>query len=70
MRLEPGGILVLVGNDASIRDFMNLCAGARRLRREGPFPRERAGLGGAGRRCYACGNSWWNFCVASALPQI
>ena len=37
MRLEPGGILVLVGNDDSIRDFMNLCAGARRLRRDGPF---------------------------------
>ena len=37
MRLESGGILVLVGNDDSIRDFMNLCAGARRLRRDGPF---------------------------------
>ena len=37
MRLEAGGILVLVGNDESIRDFMNLCAGARRLRRDGPF---------------------------------
>ena len=37
MRLEAGGILVLVGNEASIRDFMNLCAGARRLRRDGPF---------------------------------
>lgn len=37
MRLEAGGILVLVGNDDSIRDFMNLCAGARRLRRDGPF---------------------------------
>ena len=37
MRLEPGGILVLVGNDESIRSFMNLCAGARRLRRDGPF---------------------------------
>jgi len=37
MRLEPGGILVLVGNDESIRSFMNLCAGARRLRRAGPF---------------------------------
>jgi Trk K+ transport system NAD-binding subunit len=37
MRLEPGGILVLVGNDASIRRFTDLCAGARRLRRDGPF---------------------------------
>ena len=37
MRLEPGGILILVGNDESIRDFMNVCAGARRLRRDGPF---------------------------------
>lgn len=37
MRLERGGILVLVGNDESIRNFMNLCAGARRLRRDGPF---------------------------------
>lgn len=37
MRLEPGGILILVGNDDSIRDFMNLCAGTRRLRRDGPF---------------------------------
>ena len=37
MRLEPGGILVLVGNDESIRNFMNVCAGARRLRRDGPF---------------------------------
>ena len=37
MRLEAGGILVLLGNEESIRDFMNLCAGARRLRRDGPF---------------------------------
>jgi Trk K+ transport system NAD-binding subunit len=37
MRLESGGILILVGNDNSIRNFMNLCAGARRLRRDGPF---------------------------------
>lgn len=37
MRLEAGGILVLVGNDDGIREFMNLCAGARRLRRDGPF---------------------------------
>ncbi len=37
MRLEAGGILVLVGNDDSIQRFMNVCAGARRLRRDGPF---------------------------------
>lgn len=37
MRLEPGGILVLVGSDESIRDFMSLCAGARQLRRHGRF---------------------------------
>jgi Trk K+ transport system NAD-binding subunit len=37
MRLEAGGILVLVGNDKSIHDFMERCAGARRLRRDGPF---------------------------------
>jgi Trk K+ transport system NAD-binding subunit len=37
MRLEPGGILILLGNDESIARFMNLCAGARRLRRDGPF---------------------------------
>ena len=37
MRLEAGGILILVGNDVSIRNFMNLCAGARQLRRDGPF---------------------------------
>lgn len=37
MRLEPGGILVLLGNDESIRDFMKLCEGARRLRRDGHF---------------------------------
>lgn len=37
MRLEPGGILILVGNDASIQNFMNLCAGTKQLRRDGPF---------------------------------
>jgi len=37
MRLEPGGILVLVGNAESLQRFMNLCAGARQLRRHGPF---------------------------------
>jgi Trk K+ transport system NAD-binding subunit len=37
MRLEPGGILILVGNAKSIQRFMDLCAGARQLRRHGPF---------------------------------
>ncbi|HXF76071.1 MAG TPA: NAD-binding protein, partial [Methylomirabilota bacterium] len=37
MRLEPGGILLLVGNETSIQKFMDLCAGARQLRRHGPF---------------------------------
>jgi len=37
MRLDAGGILSLVGNDDSIRNFMNVCIGARRLRRDGPF---------------------------------
>lgn len=37
MRLEPGGIMVMVGNDQSIRNCMNLCEGAQRLRRDGRF---------------------------------
>jgi Trk K+ transport system NAD-binding subunit len=37
MRLEPGGILVLVGNEESLQRFMDLCAGARQLRRHGAF---------------------------------
>jgi len=37
MRLEPGGILILVGNEESLQRFMDLCAGARQLRRHGPF---------------------------------
>lgn len=37
MRLEPGGILVLVGNEESLQRFMDLCDGARRLRRHGTF---------------------------------
>ena len=48
MRLEAGGILVLLGNDDSIRDFMNLCAGTRRLRHHGPFLI--AGSGEVGRK--------------------
>ena len=37
MRLESGGILILLGNDASIQNFMNLCAGTKQLHRDGPF---------------------------------
>jgi Trk K+ transport system NAD-binding subunit len=37
MRLESGGILILVGNEESLQQFVDLCAGARRLRRHGPF---------------------------------
>lgn len=37
MRLEPGGILLLAGGDAGIANFITLCAGARRLRRDGRF---------------------------------
>ena len=48
MRLEPGGILVLVGNQESLQRFMNLCAGARQLRRHGPFLI--AGAGEVGRK--------------------
>jgi Trk K+ transport system NAD-binding subunit len=48
MRLEPGGILVLVGNAESLQRFMSLCAGARQLRRHGPFLI--AGAGEVGRK--------------------
>lgn len=48
MRLEPGGILILVGNAESLQRFMNLCAGARQLRRHGPFLI--AGSGEVGRK--------------------
>lgn len=37
MRLEPGGILVLVGSEEGIHNLMELCTGAHRLRRDGPF---------------------------------
>jgi len=37
MRLEASGILILVGNDTSIQNFMNVCSGTRKLRRDGPF---------------------------------
>ena len=48
MRLEPGGILILVGNSESLQRFMNLCAGARQLRRHGKFLI--AGAGEVGRK--------------------
>jgi len=37
MRLEPGGILILVGVPESIQRFMEVCAGTKQLRRHGPF---------------------------------
>ncbi len=37
MRLEPSGILVLVGAPDSIQRFMAVCAGTTQLRRHGPF---------------------------------
>lgn len=48
MRLEPGGILVLLGSDYGIGNFIDLCAGARRLRRTGTFVI--AGAGEVGRK--------------------
>lgn len=37
MRLEPGGILILVGVPESIQKFLEVCAGTKQLRRHGPF---------------------------------
>lgn len=37
MRLEPGGILILVGTAESTQRFMQRCEGAKRLRRHGSF---------------------------------
>lgn len=37
MRLEPGGILVVVGSDENIQRFTDSCAGAHSLRDRGPF---------------------------------
>jgi Trk K+ transport system NAD-binding subunit len=37
MRLEPGGILILVGVPESIQRFLEVCAGTKQLRRHGPF---------------------------------
>jgi Trk K+ transport system NAD-binding subunit len=48
MRLEPGGILVLVGSDEGICKFIDLCSGTRRLRSTGTFVI--AGAGEVGRK--------------------
>jgi Trk K+ transport system NAD-binding subunit len=37
MRLEPGGILILVGAPESMQTFLEVCAGTKQLRRHGPF---------------------------------
>jgi Trk K+ transport system NAD-binding subunit len=48
MRLEPGGILLLVGSEGSIERFMDSCTGTHALRRQGPFVI--AGFGEVGRK--------------------
>ena len=48
MRLEPGGILVLVGSDEHIGRCIEMCAGARRLPGEGTYLI--AGCGEVGRK--------------------
>jgi Trk K+ transport system NAD-binding subunit len=48
MRMEPGGILILVGSEESIKRFAELCAGTLALRRHGPFVV--AGCGEVGRK--------------------
>jgi len=48
MRLESGGILVLVGSDQNIERCIELCAGARRLRSSGTYLI--AGCGEVGRK--------------------
>jgi len=37
MRMEQGGILILVGSEESIQKFTDLCSGTHSLRRRGPF---------------------------------
>lgn len=37
MRLEPGGILILVGSIENIEKFTDLCAGLTAFRRDGPY---------------------------------
>ncbi len=48
MRMEPGGILILVGSDESIQKFTDLCSSTHSLRRKGPFVV--AGFGEVGRK--------------------
>jgi len=48
MRMEPGGILVLVGSDENIRQFSDSCADTHFIRRQGPFVI--AGFGEVGRK--------------------
>jgi Trk K+ transport system NAD-binding subunit len=48
MRLEPGGILVLVGGDANIDRCIRMCAGTRRMRATGTWVV--AGCGEVGRK--------------------
>lgn len=48
MRLEPGGILIVVGSNASIERFTGLCSGTTHLRRSGPIVV--AGYGDVGRK--------------------
>jgi Trk K+ transport system NAD-binding subunit len=48
MRLEPGGILILVGSEENIQNFIDVCAGTTQLRRHGRFLV--AGAGEVGRK--------------------
>jgi len=48
MRMEPGGILILVGSEESIQKFTDLCTATHSLRRPGPFVV--AGFGEVGRK--------------------
>ena len=48
MRLEPGGILILVGSNESVAHFTEICAGTTALNRHGPFII--AGYGEVGRK--------------------
>jgi Trk K+ transport system NAD-binding subunit len=48
MRLEPGGILILVGSNENIGRFTEICSGTTPLKRHGPFVI--AGYGEVGRK--------------------
>ena len=48
MRLEPGGILILVGSNENIARFTEICSGTTPLKRHGPFII--AGFGEVGRK--------------------